>query len=154
MLLWEENLCFSGQIRDFPPTIIIVFFFFPLLHLNPGLVERVRGRDCRPCSSSNPSSRLQQPNHAAFWSSVQTDRGTHTLAAAAEIRRTARRTQLKRSPLIEVFSRSAKVLRGFSPYSGRGQLLGPAAAALSFEVRASQGLGVTRLTRSKFRPSE
>lgn len=25
MVFWEENICFSEQIRDFPPSIIIVF---------------------------------------------------------------------------------------------------------------------------------
>lgn len=107
---WEENICFSGQIRDFPPSVIIVFAL-PELRVSG---ESVR-QHYRPCSSSTPSSCLQLPNHAAFWSSVQTDKCTHTLAAAAKIRRTAHWMQLKRSAVIEVFSRSAKVLRGFSP---------------------------------------
>lgn len=46
MVLWEENICFSGQIRDFPPSVIIVF----LLYLNSGLAERVRGRTIDPAA--------------------------------------------------------------------------------------------------------
>lgn len=111
IVLWEENICFSGQMRDFPLSVIIIFALPEL-----GVSGESARQDYRPCSSSNPSSRLQLPNHAAFWSSLA-DRHMHTytLAAAVEIRWTARRTQLKRSPLIKVFLRSAKVLRGFSP---------------------------------------
>lgn len=50
------------------------FFALPELRVSR---ESAR-QDYRPCSSSNPSSCLQLPNHAAFWSSTQTDTCTHT----------------------------------------------------------------------------
>lgn len=68
----------------------------------------------RPCSSSNPSFHLEPPNHAAFLLFCPDGRKhTYTQAEAVEIRRTARKTQLKRSSVIKLFLRSAKVLGGF-----------------------------------------
>lgn len=96
------------------------------LHLNSGLVERVRDRTIDPTA--------HQIHHHARGCLIMRLSAADVHAAAAmlvEISRNARRTQLKRSPLIKVFLRSAKVLRGFSPWSNAGQFLGPA-AALSF----------------------
>lgn len=119
--------------RDFRLSVIIILALPEL-----GVRRESTRQDYRPCSSSNSSSRLQLPNHAAFWSSLaDRDMHTYTLAAAVEIRWTARRTQLKRRPLIEVFFRSALVLRGSSPQSSKGQLLGPAAASSFFFVSQS-----------------
>lgn len=59
--MWEENICLSGQMRDFPLSVIIV-----LAPPELGVSRESTRRDCRPDSSSNPSSRPRLPNHAAF----------------------------------------------------------------------------------------
>lgn len=130
-VLREENVCVSGQIRDLRPSVII--------YLNSGLVKRVRGRAVNPGAHQIhhlACSRLIMLLSALSSTLTHTHAPIHTLAGAAEIRWTTRWMQLKRSSVIKVFLRSAKVFRGF--LSLKSLLLGPVpAAAVGFQPKAA-----------------